>query len=438
MRCPRQRDPWRGSSYEWVQQPLYYLGAAGVLEATGLDAPPPALVENPRSRIRPGGTEPTLFQHGAPPSPRQVTARSRVAPALVVHGRGHRLGHRAPGAHADRRWLVIATVAGGLALMPAVDAVMGAVSTDPPATLLCCPGDARHHPRCTRTDDRVMAAGDGSPDWRRLRGEGHCRVPGANGGDCVRARCRQSRACGPPSQVGVADAGRRPAARAPVRSRHRHDRRMGTRASVARVRRSASVCLQEGHPRGGRLRAAAGPDAVDARVLGADARDGVRAVLGAVRVAGRRTVPGQPGVGPLRARVHRAPALAPGVGSRGARAWTPNAPWVSWTGWRSTSRGYVPGVPPARPLHSWCAAWASRSAWPRGSPSTLRRAPTWSSTGRRDTSCRSRRRRRCSWRLAWNASGMQRRWCHARSRLESAWYSSPSPSPASACSRRRC
>ena len=66
---PAHDSEWRTSSYEFVQQPLYYIAAAAVLRAAGLDTPGPTLTLNPRSRMRPGGTEPTIFQHGAPPSP---------------------------------------------------------------------------------------------------------------------------------------------------------------------------------------------------------------------------------------------------------------------------------------------------------------------------------------------------------------------------------
>lgn len=134
---PPPGDPWRGSSYEWVQQPLYYLGAGAVLKATGLDAPQPALAENPRSRLRPNGAEPTLFIHdGMPATPtgHQALRTLRLLSLGMALATSFTLARLLQRVTDDG--LVVATVAGGLSLMPQWDAVMGAVSTDPPATLL--------------------------------------------------------------------------------------------------------------------------------------------------------------------------------------------------------------------------------------------------------------------------------------------------------------
>jgi hypothetical protein len=134
---PAAGDQWRPSSYEWVQHPLYYLGAAGVLKASGLDAPAPALAENPRSRIRPNGTEPTIFHHAGPPVPptgHQALRTLRLLSCLMAVATAVAIARLLRTVTDDG--LVVATVAGGLALMPQWDAVMGAVSTDPPATLL--------------------------------------------------------------------------------------------------------------------------------------------------------------------------------------------------------------------------------------------------------------------------------------------------------------
>ena len=73
---PPHDSEWRAASYEFVQQPLYYVGAAAVLRAAGLATPGPALVLDPRSRMQPGGTEPTIFQHGAAPAPATGHRRS--------------------------------------------------------------------------------------------------------------------------------------------------------------------------------------------------------------------------------------------------------------------------------------------------------------------------------------------------------------------------
>ncbi len=134
---PAADDEWRASSYEWVQQPLYYIGAAALLKVTGLDAPGPSLVMNPRSRLQPGGTEPTIFEHAAPPVPataheglrllRLMSLFMAVGTALVIA--------RLVTLVTDDG-LIAATVAGGLGLVPQWCAVMGAVSTDPPATFL--------------------------------------------------------------------------------------------------------------------------------------------------------------------------------------------------------------------------------------------------------------------------------------------------------------
>ncbi len=138
---PREVPPpdseWRASSYEWVQQPLYYLGAAGLLATTGLAAPGPALTPNPRARLHPGGTEPTIFQHAGPPSPdtgHRALRLLRVVSLLMALATAWVMTRLVSAVTDDP--LVVGTVAGGLGLIPQWCAVMGAVSTDPPATLL--------------------------------------------------------------------------------------------------------------------------------------------------------------------------------------------------------------------------------------------------------------------------------------------------------------
>ena len=134
---PPPDSEWRAASYEFVQQPLYYIGAAGVLRAAGLAAPGPALVPDPRSRLQPGGTRPTIFLHQAPPSPRtghDALRLLRLLSMLMALGTTWAIARLLTTVTSDP--LVIATVAGGLGLIPQWCAVMGAVSTDPPATLL--------------------------------------------------------------------------------------------------------------------------------------------------------------------------------------------------------------------------------------------------------------------------------------------------------------
>lgn len=138
---PREVPPpdseWRASSYEWVQQPLYYLGAAGLLATTGLAAPGPALTPNPRSRLQPGGTEPTIFRHAGPPTPdtgHRALRLLRVVSLLMAITTAWAMTRLVATVTDDP--LIVATVVGGLGLIPQWCAVMGAVSTDPPATLL--------------------------------------------------------------------------------------------------------------------------------------------------------------------------------------------------------------------------------------------------------------------------------------------------------------
>jgi hypothetical protein len=134
---PSTDSEWRAASYEFVQQPLYYVGAALALRATGLAAPGPRLVLNPRSRMQPGGTEPTIFQHGPLPIPatgHQALRLLRLMSLLMTLGTTWLVARLLGAVTSDP--VIIVTVAGGLGLIPQWCAVMGAVSTDPPATLL--------------------------------------------------------------------------------------------------------------------------------------------------------------------------------------------------------------------------------------------------------------------------------------------------------------
>lgn len=134
---PAPDSEWRAASYEFVQQPLYYIGAAAVLRSIGLATPGPVLALNPRSRMHAGGTEPTIFEHGATPAPatgHEALRVLRFASLLMVLGTTWLIARLLATVTADP--LIVATVAGGLGLIPQWCAVMGAVSTDPPATLL--------------------------------------------------------------------------------------------------------------------------------------------------------------------------------------------------------------------------------------------------------------------------------------------------------------
>ena len=133
---PPHGAEWRPSSYEFVQQPLYYLGAAAILKATGLDAAAPDVTLNPRSRMRAGGTEPTIFQHSADAEADRPSRRLHAASRLGVDGAGDDVPHRQACAHRHHRPPDRCHDHGRTGLIPQWCAVMTAVSTDPPATLL--------------------------------------------------------------------------------------------------------------------------------------------------------------------------------------------------------------------------------------------------------------------------------------------------------------
>jgi hypothetical protein len=134
---PPHGSEWRSSSYEFVQQPLYYLGAATVLKGTGLDVPGPEYTLNPRSRLRRGGTEPTIFAHDvavASSTGHRAVVLLRVVSLLMALATTWLIARLVLTVTTDG--LVVATVVGGLGLVPQWCAVMTAVSTDPPATLI--------------------------------------------------------------------------------------------------------------------------------------------------------------------------------------------------------------------------------------------------------------------------------------------------------------
>ena len=171
---PPHDSEWRAASYEFVQQPLYYLGAAVVLRATGLASPGPALMLDPRSRMQPGGTEPTIFQHGAAPVARTGAPGTAPAPARVAaDGAGDDVADRTAAHDRHRR--------------PARDRDRGRRPRPDPAVvrrdgrgLDRSAGDAagrrrhaRHRQGRARTDAHGLAADDRCADRRGVCGQGH-------------------------------------------------------------------------------------------------------------------------------------------------------------------------------------------------------------------------------------------------------------------------
>lgn len=127
-------DEWRASAYEWVQQPGYYVLAAGVLKAFGDPEARPNPKPHPESLIA-GGPDIAIYQHPDTSSPaaalRNVTLLRAVSVLLAMltawwTARAIQL------ATGDDRLAVAAAAC--LALVHQWAAVMGSVSTDPPAT----------------------------------------------------------------------------------------------------------------------------------------------------------------------------------------------------------------------------------------------------------------------------------------------------------------
>lgn len=131
---PPPDDPWRADSYEWVQQPTYYIATAAVGRLLGLAREPPQLRPDPASRLR-GGTGVSIYTH-APETSRQNGIR------LIWWLRLLHVGLAALTAW----WLSIALRRAGagprfalagstcLGLVPQVSALMGYHSTDGAAT----------------------------------------------------------------------------------------------------------------------------------------------------------------------------------------------------------------------------------------------------------------------------------------------------------------
>lgn len=129
---PAPDSEWRASSYEWVQHPLYYIGAAALLRVSDLHQPSPAPQLNPRSRLS-GGTEVSIFAHdGRPDDAARGLLLLRLISVLMAAGTAW-FAARAVTIVTDAPSLGLLAGA-SLALVPQWTAVMGSVSTDPPAT----------------------------------------------------------------------------------------------------------------------------------------------------------------------------------------------------------------------------------------------------------------------------------------------------------------
>jgi hypothetical protein len=132
---PPEDSEWRSSVYEWVQQPAYYLLAAGVLRVTG-DAPArPAPEVHPQSRLS-GGPDVNIYRHPDTTSASgalRALWTLRVLSVLMTLVTVWCAVRAVTLATADARLGVAAGAS--LALVPQWAAVMGIASTDPPATM---------------------------------------------------------------------------------------------------------------------------------------------------------------------------------------------------------------------------------------------------------------------------------------------------------------
>lgn len=135
---PREVAPpgseWRDSVYEWVQQPGYYYAAAAVLRVAGVPFASPRPQPHPQSRLQ-GGPDVAIYQHpdtaSAAGTLRNVWLLRGLSLALAVLTIwcAARAVHLVTG---DRR--LAGAAAAAVALVPQWAAVMGSISTDPPAT----------------------------------------------------------------------------------------------------------------------------------------------------------------------------------------------------------------------------------------------------------------------------------------------------------------
>lgn len=127
-------DEWRGSAYEWVQQPGYYLVAAAVLQALGDPSAAPTPQRHPESLIA-GGPDIAIYQHPdetSPPGALYNVWLLRVVSVLMAMLAVWWTALAIRLATGDARLALAAAACLGLVHQWA--AVMGSVSTDPPAT----------------------------------------------------------------------------------------------------------------------------------------------------------------------------------------------------------------------------------------------------------------------------------------------------------------
>ncbi len=131
---PRPGDPWHAESYEWVQQPPYYIASGALGQWLGLAHAPPRLQPDPASRLR-GGSGVAIFQH-PPETTRQGGIRLiwwlRVLHIGLAAVTAWWLGLALGRAGAGRRWALAGSAC--LGLVPQVAALMGYHSTDGAAT----------------------------------------------------------------------------------------------------------------------------------------------------------------------------------------------------------------------------------------------------------------------------------------------------------------
>lgn len=132
---PPVDSEWRSSVYEWVQQPAYYLLAAGVIRVTGDAASAPAPEVHPQSRLA-GGPDVNIYRHPdttSAPGALRALWTLRLLSVLMAMGTVWCAARAVTLATGNAR--LGAASAAALALVPQWAAVMGIVSTDPPATL---------------------------------------------------------------------------------------------------------------------------------------------------------------------------------------------------------------------------------------------------------------------------------------------------------------
>lgn len=132
---PPADSEWRSSVYEWVQQPAYYLLAAGVIRVTGDASAIPAPEPHPQSRLS-GGPDVNIYRHPdttSAPGALRALWTLRLLSVLMTVVTVWCAARAVTLATGDTR--LGAASAAALALVHQWAAVMGIVSTDPPATM---------------------------------------------------------------------------------------------------------------------------------------------------------------------------------------------------------------------------------------------------------------------------------------------------------------